>query len=335
MISVYTGKTRGLGDGETSAGYAKINFEFRDHIREFTAIAESAFPVFMCLMLHSDEAGWSWPSRELIASETGYRVDTVSATIAKLRTAVINDKRLLVAFQPPQSAGGAFQSNRYLIFPSADEIARYEPPQAPPEPDAPLSAEDADAEINGRVFENPKKPISREVAIQLGRSMIRAKSKREEKDEIAYATGGMLKAANEVGCMVTCWSDPEIQEAVKDALARGEDRDILTAKFESFIAAGRKAKAGSWTFMQKIYVKAIIDSAPIPRKAQAIKITVQNQASDTPEEFDSEFLNADPPSPVEDPVGNARWIRGVAMMMFNGNMNAARKHYEDYVNAQV
>jgi hypothetical protein len=336
MISIYTGKTRGLGSGESSGGYAKLNFEFRDHIQAFTAISESAFPIFVCLMLHSNEDGWSWPSRELIAAETGYTVDTVSATIAKLKTATVDGKRLLVAYQPPQTPTGMFASNRYLIFPSPDEVAKQEKPQAsPPEPEAPLSPEDDDAEVNGRVLENPLKPITRAAAVQLGRSMIRAKSKREQADEVAVATGGMLKIANEVGCMVTCWSDQEVKDAVRAALDRGEDKEILAVKFENFIATARKKVAGSWTFMQKLYVLAIINSRVEPRKAQVSKIGASSSQSEAEETFDPAFLNGDPPSPVDDPEGNARWIRGVAMTMFNGNMNAARRHYERTVSPDL
>lgn len=328
MISVYTGKTRGLGNGESSGGYAKINFEFRGHIQAFTAIAESAFPIFMCLMLHSNENGWSWPTRELISAETGYTTDTVSSTIAKLKTATVDGKRLLVAYQPPQTPTGAFASNRYLIFPSAEEIAKHDPPQTPPEPEAPLSPEDADAEVNGRVFENPLKPISRADAVKLGRSMIRAKTKREQADEVAVATGGMLKAANEIGCMVTCWSDQEVKDAVRAALDRGEDKETLAVKFENFVATGRKKVTGSWTFMQKLYVLAIINSRMETRKAEVQKIGAMKSDNGIEETFDPAFLNGNPPSPVDDPEGNARWIRGVAMTTFNGNMNAARKHYE-------
>lgn len=335
MISIYTGKTRGLGSGESSGGYAKINFEFRDHIQAFTAISESAFPIFVCLMLHADERGWSWPSRELIAAETGYTPDTVSATITRLKVATVDGKRLLVAYQQPQGRDGTFRSNRYLIFPSAAEVAEYEKPQAPHEPEVALSPEDADAEVNGRVLENPLKPITRDAAVQLGRSMIRAKSKREQADEVAVATGGMLKVANEVGCMVTCWSDQEVKDAVRAALDRGEDKEILAVKFENFIATARKKVAGSWTFMQKLYVLAIINSRVEPRKAQVSKIGASSAVAQDEETFDPAFLNGDPPSPVDDPVGNARWIRGVAMTMFNGNMNAAQKHYERTVSPDL
>ena len=125
MIRVFNGRSRGLAEGQERRGYAQIAFEFRDHIKVFRGLGDSAFAVFMCLMLHSDENGWSRASQGRISAETGWSVTAVSDATRKLSGATINGCRLLLAYQPV-SADGHFQPYRYLVFPSTAEVAQYE-----------------------------------------------------------------------------------------------------------------------------------------------------------------------------------------------------------------
>jgi len=125
MIRVFNGRSRGLAEGQERRGYAQIAFEFRDHIKVFRGLGDSAFAVFMCLMLHSDENGWSRASQERISSETGWSVTAVSDATRKLSGATINGGRLLLAYQPV-SANGTFQPYRYLVFPTPAEVAQFE-----------------------------------------------------------------------------------------------------------------------------------------------------------------------------------------------------------------
>src|ERR1700693_4315537 len=75
LFKIFNGVSRGLGeDGHGRDIYAQIGVEFRDYLNHFKG---AKFSVFMCLLLHSDEDGWSFPGIELIACETGYSVSEI------------------------------------------------------------------------------------------------------------------------------------------------------------------------------------------------------------------------------------------------------------------
>jgi hypothetical protein len=122
MISFFNGRRRTLG-GKTSEVYAELCVDFRRYLHCFKG---ADLAVFLAVALHANEGGWSWPSWELIGQETGYSRDTVRRSLARLCKLRIEGHRVLLRYQPRKDEGGQFQSNKYLIFPSAEEVKEYE-----------------------------------------------------------------------------------------------------------------------------------------------------------------------------------------------------------------
>jgi len=121
MISFFNGRTRSLG-GETTEVFAKVDVSFRDYLH---LLKGAHLGVFLAIALHSNEEGWAWPSYSTLAHETGYSEDTIRRALAYLCELEIDGHRILLRYQP-KTDDGTFQSNRYLLFPSAEEVARCE-----------------------------------------------------------------------------------------------------------------------------------------------------------------------------------------------------------------
>ena len=121
MISFFNGRTRTLG-GETAEVFAKVDVTFRDYLH---LLKGAHLGVFLAIALHGNEDGWAWPSYSTLVRETGYSDDTIRRALSHLCSLEIEGHRVLLRYQP-QAREGTFQSNRYLLFPSRDEVARYE-----------------------------------------------------------------------------------------------------------------------------------------------------------------------------------------------------------------
>ena len=121
MISFFNGRTRTLG-GATSEVFAKVDVAFRGYLH---LLKGAYLGVFLAIALHGNEDGWAWPSYATLARETGYSEDTIRRALAHLCKLEIDGHRVLLRYQP-KGQEGTFQSNRYLLFPSAEEVARYE-----------------------------------------------------------------------------------------------------------------------------------------------------------------------------------------------------------------
>ncbi len=122
MISIFNGRKRTLG-GSTSEVYAQVSVDFRDYLHLFKG---ARLGVFLAIALHADEGGWAWPSYALLSRETGYSEDTVSKALADLCSLDVQGYRVLLRYQPQADSDGRFSSNRYLLFPSSEEVAEYE-----------------------------------------------------------------------------------------------------------------------------------------------------------------------------------------------------------------
>lgn len=133
VITIFNGRKRTLG-GQTSNVHIQVSISFRDYLH---TLKGAPLAVFLSIALHSNEDGWSWPSRTLISRETGYNTNTISQALSELCQTRIKDHRILLRYQP-QAGNGNFKTNRYLIFPSLDEIAQYEHHQ--PEMNLPCTA---------------------------------------------------------------------------------------------------------------------------------------------------------------------------------------------------
>jgi hypothetical protein len=122
MISLFNGRTRSLGSGGKAGVFAQVDVSFRGYLH---LMKGAHLGVFLAIALHADGDGWAWPSYATLARETGYSEDTIRRALAHLCELEINGHRVLLRYQP-KGEEGTFQSNRYLLFPSREEVARYE-----------------------------------------------------------------------------------------------------------------------------------------------------------------------------------------------------------------
>lgn len=123
MIGIFNGRMRTLG-GEKPEIYIKVSVDFcRRHLRHFKG---AKLHVFLAIASHINEEGWAWPSYKLLQQETGYERNTIAKALTELCETVIDGKRVLLRHQPT-AHHGHFDSNRYLIFPSDEDVARYAP----------------------------------------------------------------------------------------------------------------------------------------------------------------------------------------------------------------
>ncbi len=121
MISIFNGQRRQLGKTEKQV-YIQVSVEMRDHLH---ILKGPKLAVFMAISLHIDAEGWSFPSISKIIRDTGYKRDAVHLALDELRRIEIDGQRLLLTVQP-RGERGVFSSNRYLIFPTKEEVRRYE-----------------------------------------------------------------------------------------------------------------------------------------------------------------------------------------------------------------
>jgi hypothetical protein len=140
MIQIFNGRTRGLGQDAQHAVYLQVSVQMRQHLHHFKG---ARLGVFLAIALHSNADGWAWPSMTVLKAETGYNVQTISQALHDLCTLTIDGQRVLLAVQD-RAASGMFATNRYLLFPSDEDVARYageeDDPQAAPPLDAPCTA---------------------------------------------------------------------------------------------------------------------------------------------------------------------------------------------------
>ena len=122
MISIFNGKKRSLGRGGVPKVFVQVDVDLRNHLHLFKG---ARLAVLLAIALHADEDGWAWPSYETLKRETGYGEGTIKKALADLCALEIDGQRVLLRYQPT-GEGGKFGSNRYLIFPSAEEVQRYE-----------------------------------------------------------------------------------------------------------------------------------------------------------------------------------------------------------------
>lgn len=122
MISIFNGRSRGIGKHGQKEVYVQVSVKLRDYLHLFKG---AKLAVFMAIALHTNEEGWSEPSINLLRAETGYNKETISTALTELCAIVLDGERVLLAAQR-RGAGGSFTQNCYLVFPSPEECAKYE-----------------------------------------------------------------------------------------------------------------------------------------------------------------------------------------------------------------
>src|SRR6266487_3498615 len=147
MIQIFNGRSRALGQDAQEAVFLQVSVTLRQHLHHFKG---ARLGVFMAIALHSNADGWAWPSLPVLKAETGYNIQTISQALGDLCTLTIAGQRVLLAVQD-RAPHGTFATNRYLLFPSAAEVAQYEgadgplpilpdTPHATPAPNTPTTA---------------------------------------------------------------------------------------------------------------------------------------------------------------------------------------------------
>jgi hypothetical protein len=199
MIQIFNGRTRGLGQDAQHAVYLQVSVQMRQHLHHFKG---ARLGVFLAIALHSNADGWAWPSMTVLKAETGYNVQTISQALRELCMLTIDGQRVLLAVQD-RATTGTFATNRYLLFPSDEDVARYAgeegDPQAAPPLDAPRTAAPRTTQLS------TEKPLtarpdtarpSTEKAHE--RRTIRNKNHREEEPGRARVPRPPLPAAQEL-----------------------------------------------------------------------------------------------------------------------------------------
>jgi hypothetical protein len=135
LITIFNGRVRALGQGQIPRVYIQVDVLMRKHLHLFS---NSEWKVFTVIALHSDQDGWAWPGITTLAREAGIHQNTVKRALAGLCKLRIEGRRVLLRYQPRREGRliqskdggrggkGRFDSNRYLIFPSAEEISLCE-----------------------------------------------------------------------------------------------------------------------------------------------------------------------------------------------------------------
>lgn len=122
IFQIYNGKTRGFG-GTDEGGWIKMGFDFRRYMHYFKG---AKFSVLMCLILHSNEKGISFPSFTTIQEETGYNRQAISKAIITLCNTTIENQRILLRYHSNLSPRNFKRNNQYIVFPSEVEIRKYD-----------------------------------------------------------------------------------------------------------------------------------------------------------------------------------------------------------------
>jgi hypothetical protein len=122
VITIFNGRTRRLGGDYADDIYVQVSVALRDHLH---LLKGAPLAVFLAVALHSDKDGWSHPGRRLLAKETGYNEQTVSAALSHLDILTIEGHRVLLIVQERNDAS-RFVNNHYLIFPTPEDIAFWE-----------------------------------------------------------------------------------------------------------------------------------------------------------------------------------------------------------------
>ena len=124
MFKVFSGSWRGIGaEKSPEVLFMQIGFEFRQHLHYFKG---ASLGVFMCIVLHANQQGESFPSYEQIESETGCSTDTIGRSLEHLNKLVIDGQRVLLRYRIRDEKNRFIGGNRYIVFPTQEQLARYE-----------------------------------------------------------------------------------------------------------------------------------------------------------------------------------------------------------------
>lgn len=128
MFKVFSGSWRGIGaEANPEVLFMQIGFQFRQHLHHFKG---ASLGVFMCIVLHANAQGESFPSYEQIRAETGINTDTIGRALEHLNNLEIDGQRVLLRYRIRDKKNRFVGGNRYIVFPSPDQLEQFEPSSA-------------------------------------------------------------------------------------------------------------------------------------------------------------------------------------------------------------
>jgi hypothetical protein len=122
-FSIFHSKGRGLGQDPSNTIHMRVGVNFRRYLKYFKG---SKLHIFMHIALHANENGECFPSYDLIEEDTEYGREAISNAVKALTEMVVEGRRVLVKWRPRNTKGQFEGSNRYIIFPTPEEVEQYE-----------------------------------------------------------------------------------------------------------------------------------------------------------------------------------------------------------------
>lgn len=122
ILKIYNGKVRGFG-GTVEGGFVQLGFKFRKYMYHFKG---AKLAILLCLILHSDEEGHSFPGYDLIEKETGFQSDAINTAIDDLCNMSIDDQRILLRYRVHDKSGKFVGGNHYIVFPFEKELTKFD-----------------------------------------------------------------------------------------------------------------------------------------------------------------------------------------------------------------
>lgn len=178
MFKVFSGSWRGIGaEASPDVLFMQIGFEFRQHLHHFKGASLS---VFLCIVLHANAQGESFPSYEQIQAETGLSPDTIGRALKHLKKLTIAGQRVLLTYRLRDGKNRFIGGNRYIVFPTPEQLAEHEGVSEPqekadePEPNYQAEKENEPKQTPAQPSEKSQTPIFPNVEnAELGKSVLK------------------------------------------------------------------------------------------------------------------------------------------------------------------
>ena len=123
-ITIFNGSAYYFTDNGEAGKRSEISVQLSVRFREkqLRQLKGPLLGVFICIALHINEQGLSWPSGALIVRETGYNKETVFKCIKSLEL-----MGYLSRMQLNEQGTGKFRSNSYQLFPKSRRFSAKTP----------------------------------------------------------------------------------------------------------------------------------------------------------------------------------------------------------------
>jgi hypothetical protein len=122
MFAIFNGSRRSLAQDPERSAFIQVDVQFLPYLHMFKGAELS---VLMALALRMNEDGWCWPSLETLVKDTGYNRRTILRALDSLTQKKIKGRRVLLRAQL-RNPDGTFSTNCYLLFPSEEEVEKYD-----------------------------------------------------------------------------------------------------------------------------------------------------------------------------------------------------------------